>query len=243
VAHVLITPVSPSSLDAQTSGVGVGAGVNVAGWLWLDGASWRPVTLVTNKDTLPKTTTKPASQNRALGRFDSPDMPTDNFLDATIAPVSAKDDAMTMQANKDLVLRFYEELWNRGNLAAAEELVAQDYVRHDLRPGAAPPGPAGQQAIAQRAAPPFRTFGWKSRQSFEGDLVVARWTISGTHSGPWAEVSATDRAVHWAASPSRQLTVEERAPSPLTPLARKSARDDRERPMTRADCVRHRDRR
>jgi predicted ester cyclase len=32
----------------------------------------------------------------------------------------------------------------------------------------------------------------------EGDLVVARWTISGTHSGPWAEVSATDCAVRFA---------------------------------------------
>jgi predicted SnoaL-like aldol condensation-catalyzing enzyme len=88
--------------------------------------------------------------------------------------------AMTIEANKDLVRRFYEELWNRGNLAAAEELVAQDYVRHDLRPGAAPPGPAGQQAIAQR----FRTAFPDIRLEVEavvaeGDLVVARWTIWG----------------------------------------------------------------
>jgi steroid delta-isomerase-like uncharacterized protein len=107
--------------------------------------------------------------------------------------------AMTIEANKDLVRRFYEELWNRGNLAAAEELVAQDYVRHDLRPGAAPPGPAGQQAIAQR----FRTAFPDIRLEVEavvaeGDLVVARWTISGTHSGPWADVPATDRAVRFA---------------------------------------------
>ena len=47
---------------------------------------------------------------------------------------------MTIEANKDLVRRFYEELWNRGNLAAAAELVAQDYVRHDLRPGASADG-------------------------------------------------------------------------------------------------------
>jgi predicted SnoaL-like aldol condensation-catalyzing enzyme len=97
--------------------------------------------------------------------------------------------AMTIEANKDLVRRFYEELWNRGNLAAAEELVAQDYVRHDLRPGAAPPGPAVQQAIAQR----FRTAFPDIRLEVEavvaeGDLVVARWPISGTHSGPWADV-------------------------------------------------------
>jgi len=106
---------------------------------------------------------------------------------------------MTMEANKGLVLRFYEELWNRGNLAAAEELVAQDYVRHDLRPGAAPPGPAGQQAIAQRFRAAFPDLRLEVEAIVaEGDLVVARWTISGTHSGPWAEVSATDRAVRFA---------------------------------------------
>jgi predicted SnoaL-like aldol condensation-catalyzing enzyme len=55
-----------------------------------------------------------------------------------------------LDANKQLVLRFYDELWNRGNFDAADELVADDYVRHDLRPGEAPPGPAGQKAVAQR---------------------------------------------------------------------------------------------
>jgi hypothetical protein len=29
-------------------------------------------------------------------------------------------------ANKRVVQRFYEELWNRGNLDAADELVAED---------------------------------------------------------------------------------------------------------------------
>jgi hypothetical protein len=63
---------------------------------------------------------------------------------------------MTIEANKDLVRRFYEERWNRGNLAAAEELVAQDYVRHDLRPGAAPPGPAGGQLDLSLSQPGVR---------------------------------------------------------------------------------------
>jgi predicted SnoaL-like aldol condensation-catalyzing enzyme len=43
-----------------------------------------------------------------------------------------------MGDGKQVVRRFYEELWNGGNLAAADELVAEDYIRHDLRPGDAP---------------------------------------------------------------------------------------------------------
>jgi steroid delta-isomerase-like uncharacterized protein len=98
-----------------------------------------------------------------------------------------------------LVRRFYEELWNRGNLAAAEEMVAQDYVRHDLRPGDAPPGPAGQTAIAERFRAAFPDLRLEVEAIVaEGDLVVARWTISGTHTGPWGNVPATDRAVRFA---------------------------------------------
>ena len=106
---------------------------------------------------------------------------------------------MTVEANKQLVRRFYEELWNRGNLAAAEEIVAQDYVRHDLRPGDAPSGPAGQMAIAERFRAAFPDLRLEVEAIVaEGDLVVARWTISGTHTGPWGNVKATHRAVHFA---------------------------------------------
>jgi steroid delta-isomerase-like uncharacterized protein len=106
---------------------------------------------------------------------------------------------MTVEANKELVRQFYEELWNRGNFAAAEKLVAEDYVRHDLRPGDAPAGPAGQMAIARsfRAAFPDIRLEVEAVVA-EGDLVVARWTISGTHSGSWADMPATDRAVRFA---------------------------------------------
>ena len=104
-----------------------------------------------------------------------------------------------VEANKRLVVRFYEELWNRGNYEAADDLVAADYVRHDLRPGDAPPGPAGQTAVAQR----FRTAFPDVRLEVEaliaeGDMVVARWIMSGTHSGPWGDVPATGRRVRFA---------------------------------------------
>lgn len=55
---------------------------------------------------------------------------------------------MSAEANKAIVRRFYEEVWNRGNLDVADDIFAADYVRHDLRPGTAPPGPAGQKAVA-----------------------------------------------------------------------------------------------
>jgi steroid delta-isomerase-like uncharacterized protein len=103
-----------------------------------------------------------------------------------------------LDANKQLVLRFYDELWNRGNFDAADELVADDYVRHDLRPGDAPPGPAGQKAVAQRfrAAFPDAHLDVEALVA-EGDLVAARWRISGTHEGAWGDVAPTGRNVRF----------------------------------------------
>lgn len=38
------------------------------------------------------------------------------------------------EENRSLVLRFYEEVWNRGNVSVVGEVFADDDVRHDLRP-------------------------------------------------------------------------------------------------------------
>lgn len=106
---------------------------------------------------------------------------------------------MTDDANKQLVRRFYEELWNRGNLDAADELVAADYVRHDLRPGDAPPGPAGQKAVAEKFRTAFPDVSLKVEALIaEGDLVAARWTMSGTHTGAWGDSAPTGRSVRFS---------------------------------------------
>ena len=94
---------------------------------------------------------------------------------------------MGVEENEALVRRFYDEVWNRGNVGVAEEVFAEDYVRHDLRPTAAEPGPAGQARIATD----FRTAFPDLRMELdlvlgEGDLVAARWTAEGTNTGPWA---------------------------------------------------------
>jgi len=102
-------------------------------------------------------------------------------------------------ANSELVRRFYEEVWNRGNVDVADEVFADDYVRHDWRPSQAAPGPAGQKRIAadfRRAFPDLR-FDVEMIIS-EGDLVAARWIAEGTNSGAWAGQPATGRRARFS---------------------------------------------
>jgi predicted ester cyclase len=99
---------------------------------------------------------------------------------------------MNIEANKALVRRFYEEVWVRGNVAFTEEVFADDYVRHDLRPTRAPQGPAGQALIAEQFRRAFPDLEWRIDFVLgDGDLVAARWTAAGTHSGNWGDVAPT----------------------------------------------------
>lgn len=103
---------------------------------------------------------------------------------------------MGVDENKALVRRFYEEVWNAGNVEFASRVFAEDYVRHDLRPTDAPPGAEGQKQIAAafRSAFPDLTFSVDLLFG-EGDHVAARWTASGTHTGAWADQEPTGRSM------------------------------------------------
>ena len=108
---------------------------------------------------------------------------------------------MSAEANKALVRRFYEEVWGSGNYDVADEVFAPHYVRHDLRAGDPVPGAEGQKQIARdfRTAFPDLTFDVELVFG-EGDLVVGRWTASGTHTGPWAGVEPTGRMMRFSAA-------------------------------------------
>lgn len=107
--------------------------------------------------------------------------------------------AMDPDANKRLVEQFYEEVWARGNVEFAAQVFVDDYVRHDLRPAQAAPGPLGQAQIAQAFREAFPDLQWRIDLLLaDGDLVAARWTASGTHTGPWAGAEATRRRVEFS---------------------------------------------
>jgi len=96
--------------------------------------------------------------------------------------------------NKQLVRRFYEEVWDKGNIDVADDVFAHDYVRHDLRATNAAPGPEGQKQIARAFRAAFSDLRFEVEIVIaEGDYVAARWTARGTHTGPWGAVEATGR--------------------------------------------------
>ena len=101
--------------------------------------------------------------------------------------------------NEAIVRRFFEELWNAGDLRVADELVAADHVHHvggqELR---GPDGVKGAVTWLRTAFPDLR-FEIDNVIS-DGDQAAVRWTASGTHLGSLAGMQPTGRRVEWTGS-------------------------------------------
>lgn len=91
---------------------------------------------------------------------------------------------MSTEKNKVIMQRYFEEAWNRGNLALLDKLIAPDYINHNPAIPGLPPGPEGVKPIlaAFRQAFPDIHFTIED-QIAEGELVVTRWTMQGTQHG------------------------------------------------------------
>lgn len=102
----------------------------------------------------------------------------------------------TSSANKKIVARFNREVIEQGDMHAFNELVASDFVNHTAPPDT-PKGPDGFAAFFTdilRPALPDLTVELHD-QIAEGDKVVTRKTISGTHQGVFLGVPPTGRRI------------------------------------------------
>ena len=100
---------------------------------------------------------------------------------------------MEIEANKALVSQ-YIELWDTGNLALADEVLAPDFVDHvhpELAPG---PESVKREVAAFRAAFPDAHI-TVEQMIGEGDTVAFRFTFHATHRGPFAGFPPTGKQV------------------------------------------------
>jgi steroid delta-isomerase-like uncharacterized protein len=89
------------------------------------------------------------------------------------------------EENKALVRRYFEEIWDKGNLDLIDELLTTDFVRHG--PTATEGEVRGQEGFEglvsmYRSALPDRRVSIED-QIAEGEMVVTRWRARGTHQG------------------------------------------------------------
>jgi len=95
--------------------------------------------------------------------------------------------------NEALFRRFYEAIWNEGDLAVADELLSEDCVNHEVGDASLPHRELYKRGVLQtRTAYPDW---WLVIEELvaEGDRVTARWRAGGTHTGELEGVAATGK--------------------------------------------------
>jgi steroid delta-isomerase-like uncharacterized protein len=107
---------------------------------------------------------------------------------------------VSLESNKSIVRRWFEEVWNQGKVAAIDELFAADGLAHGL---------SGDPAQPLRGPESFKPFHATFRGAFpnlqvavedviaEGDKVVARCSVRGKHTGDHLGVAASNSPVEF----------------------------------------------
>jgi len=103
---------------------------------------------------------------------------------------------MSTDENKALARRIIEEAWNQGNMDAVDELMASDYAgHHSLVPTQPPSRELYKQFIVRTRAAFPDMHATIEDQIAEGDLVVTRWSVQGTHQGTFRGHSPTGKGM------------------------------------------------
>ena len=101
---------------------------------------------------------------------------------------------MSVEENKIIARRVFEEAWNQRDLDAVDEICATDFVRHDPASSnlSGPIGPEGYKQVITFYTTAFPDHHFVVEDMIaEGDRVVTRWTATGTHQGDLAGIPPT----------------------------------------------------
>ena len=105
---------------------------------------------------------------------------------------------MSTEANKALVRRYYDELWNPWNFRLADQLIDVDIAfRGSL--GTEVRGRSAFIGYMNSVRAAFPDFHNTIEETIaEGDAVAARLTYEGTHRGPLFGIAPTGRRIRYA---------------------------------------------
>ena len=104
---------------------------------------------------------------------------------------------MSAQESKALFRRYIEEVFNKRNVAAIDEILSPEFVHHFLPPGVTPNRDGMKQFVPLLLAA-FGEFHLTIEDMVaEGDRVAARLTMGGIHQGQFIGIAPTGKRITW----------------------------------------------
>jgi predicted ester cyclase len=87
------------------------------------------------------------------------------------------------EKNKALVRKYFEEVWSKGNVAALDEMLASDFIDHDLLPGQGSSREEYKRSVTEFHTAFSHTGLTIDDQIIQGDKVVTKFSMTTTHRG------------------------------------------------------------
>jgi steroid delta-isomerase-like uncharacterized protein len=102
-----------------------------------------------------------------------------------------------MARNSDLIRQWFEEVWNQGREQTIDDLCAKHAVGHGQTPdGSDLVGPDHFREFWKAFRAAFTSIRVEIHQTIEeGEMVIARWTITMQHSGPFLGIAPTAKRI------------------------------------------------
>jgi len=102
-----------------------------------------------------------------------------------------------MAQNADLIRRWFEEAWNQGREATIDDMCAKEAIGHgQTADGSDIVGPDHFKQFWNAFRSAFTSIHVEIHQTIEqGELAMARWTITMTHAGPFLGIPASGRQI------------------------------------------------
>jgi steroid delta-isomerase-like uncharacterized protein len=103
---------------------------------------------------------------------------------------------MTAEQKKDLVRRYYQEVWSKGNLDFVDQTFTDDYVNCDpATPGVRLEGRPAFKELVKTLRGAFQEMAMTvDRQHIDGDVVISEWSARAVHRGPLMGIPPTGKA-------------------------------------------------
>ena len=100
---------------------------------------------------------------------------------------------MAVSENEAVFRRFYEAIWNEGDLAVADEILSEDFVNHEVEDAPVPHRELYKRGVLQTRTAYSDWYLLIEELVAEGDQVTARWRAGGTHTGELEGVAPTGK--------------------------------------------------
>ena len=106
---------------------------------------------------------------------------------------------MNPEELKALIRLFFEDVWNKANVAALEVFLEPDFVFHNPILPETGNGIEGYRQIVITLRSAFPDQRWTLEEVLgDNDKVIARWTMHGTHTGSYLSITPSGKMVNFS---------------------------------------------